>query len=243
MTLLKLLRYAIIGLSASLLLGSSLLYAETLRIGINQPPAIDPLTALNRAILTEAYGRLKQPIEFVELPLRRSLTMLLAGELDANSHRVPELLDSHPSLVRVATPLAAIAVRVYSLDRHRNIAEWKDLGKLRVAYTRGLLAIERGLPKDCRRVEAADHAEVFRLLKEDFADVAVLGELHDGPLDPYAVPARAVRLDAVLDRVALHHYLHGRHRALGNRLDAELKKIVNSAAHEELRRNALRRFY
>ena len=57
--------------------------AQTLRIGTWDQKS-DTLTGGGEAILAQAYAELKQPVEFVELPSRRAMVMMLGGELDGN---------------------------------------------------------------------------------------------------------------------------------------------------------------
>lgn len=198
--------------------------AETLRIG-SWNKKDTKLIAGTEAVLTRAYGDLKQPVEFVELPIRRALQMLINGELDGNAHRVAELATTQPSLIRIETPVNIAEVRVYTRRQNLMIHHWRQLGGLRVAHERGILTIENKLPTDSKRVEGRSVPDVFRILDADLADVAVITEAAHSPPYPNAVATHIKRLDVVLDEQPLYHYLAPRHRTLATRLNTVLKKM------------------
>ena len=215
-------------------------HAGTLRIGSWEHEIRTPLTVVSETILAQAYAELKQPVEFVNLPIRRAMTMMLNQELDGNTHRVAELANEQPSLYRVETPINVTEVRVYSLEPKPQPAGWSQFAGLRVAYQRGVLLIERNLPSDSQRVEAASVSEVFRLVKSGMADVGLSVEPIQSLPNPVGVAAGLERQDGVIDQVPLHHYLLGRHRELGARLNSVLKRMQASGDLNAIRTRVLR---
>ncbi len=215
-------------------------HANTLRIGSWEHEARAPLTVVSETILTQAYAELNQPVKFVDLPIRRAMNMLLNQELDGNTHRVAELVNEQPALYRVETPVNLTEVRVYSLSPHPRPTGWSQFASVRVAYQRGVLLIERNLPSDSRRVEAASVAEVFRLVKSGMADVGLAVEPIQSLPNPLAVSAGLTRVDAVIDQIPLHHYLLGRHREIGARLNSVLKRMQASGELDAIRARVLK---
>lgn len=213
------------GLLALCLASSS--QAETLRIG-SWNKKDTKLIAGTEAVLTRAYGELKQPVEFVELPIRRALQMLLSGELDGNAHRVAELATAQPSLIRIETPVNMAEIRVYTRRQNLVIQHWGQLSGLRIAHERGVLTVEGKLPADSKRVEGRSIPDVFRILDADLADVAVITEAAHNPPYSNAIAAHIRRLDVVLDEQPLYHYLTQRHSALAIRLNTVLKRMEAS---------------
>lgn len=122
-------------------------FAETLRIGIWDRDANRALPLTSEAILTQAYAELNQPVEFIDLPIRRALDMLLKGQLDGNFYRTAEIGQQYPMLFRVETPLNIAEVRMYRNNTKINPKNWAQLQNLRVGYLRGTLMIERQLRK------------------------------------------------------------------------------------------------
>ncbi len=201
--------------------------AQTLHIG-SWDRKTDTLTKVGEAVLSQAYAELQQPVEFVDLPIRRAMSMMLHGDLDGNVFRIAALADEQPSLYRVDPPLTTIEVRAYAVRPSFKFGSWSQLGKLRVVYQRGALVVERNLPDDCVRVEAAAIGELFRMLSRGMADVALVVESVQSEPHALASAAGIVRLDGAVERTALHHYLLGSHRELGTRLGGALKRMSAS---------------
>lgn len=197
----------------------------------------DPLTTVSEAVLQRAYQELGQKLEFVELPNRRALQALLAGEVDGNLHRVKSLAESQPGLVRVEVPIGTSTVRAYTQRPELELSSWAQLKGLRVAYQRGILRIEQLLPAGALRVEASSSHELFRLLASGGADLALSTEPGQAPPLRRATGLR--RLEVVLDEHALHHYLDARHAELAKRLNLALRKLQASGELDNLRRHTL----
>jgi len=218
-------------------------HAATLRIGSWDHASRDMLSLTSEAVLARAYAELKQPVEFVDLPIRRAMTMLLAEELDGNVYRVAELAAQQPTLYRVETPINMPEVSVYALDSRARPANWSQLGDLRVGYLRGVLLIERNLTSTVRRVEANSQADMFRMLQRNMIDVALAVEPAQSPPHPTAVASGIQRLDSVLAQTPLHHYLLARHRDIGVRLNTVLQRMQVSGELDAIRARVLRQLH
>ncbi|MEJ6001651.1 substrate-binding periplasmic protein [Paucibacter soli] len=207
--------------------------AEPLRIA-SWNRSSEPATQAAEAVLNRAYAELVQPIEFVELPVRRALRALLAGEVDANLYRIAALAQEQPQLHRVETPVLTLAAYSYANKDGPRPAKWGDLAGLRVAHLRGVLLIEQQVPADARRVEAGTVDELFRLLALQMVDVVVTVEARLAlPLGQRVSPAIA-RADAELAALPMHHYLGERHGELARRLDAVLARLKASGELDRL---------
>jgi len=199
----------------------------------------EPASQAAEAVLSRAYAELAQPIEFVELPVRRALRALLAGEVDANLYRVAALAQEQPQLSRVDTPVLTLAVYSYANKGGPRPASWSDLAGLRVAHLRGVLLIERQLPAETRRVEAASVDELFRLLALQMVDVVVTVEPRLAvPLGQRMRPAFS-RAEVELAELPMHHYLSDRHAELAHRLDAVLARLKASGELDRLLQRSL----
>lgn len=218
-------------------------HAATLRIGSWDHASRDMLSLSSEAVLARAYAELRQPVEFVDLPIRRAMTMMLAEELDGNIYRVAELAAQQQTLFRVETPINTTEVRVYTLDTRTRATNWGQLGGLRVGYLRGVLLIERNLPSDAQGVEANSQADMFRMLQHNMIDVALAVEPAQGLPHPTAVASGIKRLDAVLAQTPLHHYLLARHRGIGVRLNTVLKRMQASGELNAIRAKVLRELH
>ncbi len=212
--------------------------AQTLHIG-SWDRKTDPLTKVGEAVLTQAYAELQQPVEFVDLPIRRAMSMMLHGDLDGNIFRIPGLADEQPSLFRVDPPVTFIEVRAYAVRPVFKASQWSQLSKMRVVYQRGALVVERNLPEDSVRVEAAAISELFRVLSRGMADVALIVEPVQSEPHALAAPSGVVRLEGAVERTPLHHYLLASHQAFGMRLGAVLKRMSASGELQAITQKTL----
>ena len=223
-----------------ILLCNTNVFADTLRIGVWDRESKGSLAMASEAILTQAYAEMNQPIEFVELPVRRALEMLLKGQLDGNFYRVAELAQQYPMLYRVETPLNIVEVRVYRNNTKINPENWTQLQNIKVGYLRGTILIERQLNASIKRVEGDTQDDVFKLLSRGVVDVVLIVEPSQSPPASSALTAKLERLDVVLDSVPLYHYLSERHREVGLRLNTVLKRMQSSGELQKIRMKALK---
>ncbi|MCV2367474.1 substrate-binding periplasmic protein [Roseateles oligotrophus] len=221
-------------LGMGLLLLTGLGRADPLRIG-SWNRKTDSLVRVSEAVLTQAYAELHQPVEFVELPVRRAMQMMLSRELDGNVYRVADVALSQPALYRVATPIGDAEVRAYAIDSNLKTVSWSDLAGLRVAYMRGTLLVEKNLPAGSRPIEASSQAEMFRMVKRGMTDVLLFVEPAQAEPNPLATDAGVRRLESALERLPVFHYLSGRHQELGKRLDAVLSRMEASGESQAIR--------
>lgn len=209
-----------------------------LRIG-SWTRAQDLGVVASKALLAKAYAELGQAIEFIDLPVRRALQGLLSGELDGNLYRLAPIAQEHPELYRVPTAIDLMAVRAYAADPGLKLRTWSDLQVVTVAYERGVLAIERHLPPHTRKVEVAMPQELPRMLELGMVQVALDIESIDSPPGPQRLASRFPGKGQRLDEFPLYHLLLGKHRAIGERLDAVLARWQASGELARIRRQAI----
>lgn len=223
-----------------LLLFNTPLLADTLRIATWDRENKGSLVTTSEAILVAAYGELNQPLELVDLPVRRALNMMLAGQIDGNFYRVGDIAQTYPNLFRVDTPINRAEVRIYVRNKRINPESWNQLQNLRVGYLRGTLLIENNIPNNVRPVEGTSESDVLKLLSRDIVDVALLVELSQCPPSSIALSQELVRQETVLEAVDLHHYLLARHREFGLQLNAVLQRMKNSGELQTIRLRVLK---
>ena len=223
---------------------TSEVFPETLRIGSWDRESRTALAMTSEAILTQAYAELNQPVEFVELPVRRALEMLLKGQLDGNFYRMAEISQQYPMLYRVDTPINNAEIRVYrnstKMRPEINPENWTQLHDLKVGYLRGTLAIERQLGNAIKRVEGDTQDDVFKLLSRGVVDMVLIVEPAQSPPASNALSAKLERLEVVLDSIPLYHYLSERHRDVGIRLNTVLKRMQSSGELQKIRQKVLK---
>lgn len=232
--------YCVVGLGLAWLVALAAAAAPPppLRIGTWDQQS-DRVVMASEMVLQRAYAKLDQPIEWVEVPIRRALYSLVDGTLDGNVHRAAALLAEQPSLVQVSTPINAVTVRTYTRHGAPEVTHWRDLDGLRLTFSRGTLMIENKLPVGAKRVEASTVTEMFRLLSAGAVDVAIVVEPLSSPPQQQAAAVGVKRQEAVLDQTPLYHYLLGRHRDLAERLNRVLEAMQASGEMKEIQRLSL----
>jgi ABC-type amino acid transport substrate-binding protein len=211
--------------------------ASTIKIGIWDQNR-DPLSVANEAILKHAYAELKQPVKFIDLPIRRAMQMMLNNELDGNIFRT-SMLKNHPDLIRIEPAIDIIEIRVYEKNRTYSIKKWADLKNLRVAFKRGTLIIEKNIPKNAVKVEASDLMDVLKLLETGAADIALLSDSRYAGNNYQALLRGFTQHSVILEETNLYHYLRKEHRVLAHRLSVVLKKMETTGESRAIRKKIL----
>jgi len=194
-----------------------------LRIGRNDSP-MSLMTDASVAVMQAAYDKLGVEVRFERYPLRRSITMANAGQLDGDVMRIQEAAEQYTHLLRIDVPINQLEISAYAREPCPSLGNWSDLHGKRVAYERGVLAIERRL-EGVEAVPAQNQPDLFRMLGHGMADIA-LGTGQDTDVVLRRSPEKGLcRIDVVLERVPLYHYLHERHAELAQRLKAQLQAM------------------
>lgn len=198
--------------------------AAALEIGV---PVPNTLAAMAQAVLRQAYARAELEFRPQTLPLRRALQMAEAGQLDGDLMRNAEVLKDHPELLRVKVP---VAVGVYAAYRRGNCPAHIGLAELagkRVAYFRGIRAIEMALPASAL-LAAKDSWDALRHVQLGITEYAIGMQAESDALLRARQAGDICRVAEPVLTVPLYHALHKRHAALLPRLEAVLQEMERS---------------
>lgn len=198
--------------------------ADALEIGVPEP---NTLAAMGQAVLQQAYARLGLSFQPQVLPLRRGLMMAEAGQLDGDLMRNAEVLKDHPQLLRIHVP---VAVGVYSAYRRGNCPARigiEELASKRVAYFRGIRAIEMALPASAL-VGAKDSWDALRHVQQGITEYAIGMQAESDALLAARQADDICRIPEPVLTVPLYHALHKRHAALVPRLEGVLQEMERS---------------
>jgi len=196
---------------------------EPVRIGRNEGPGA-LLADTSVLVLQAAYAKLGVDVRFEEYPLLRSLALADAGTIDGDAMRIAEASVQYPNLLRIDVPINRLEITAYARAPCPVLESWDDLRGRRVAYERGVLAIERRLQGQARS-QAQNQDELFRMLSRGMVDIAIgTGLESDVALRRHADKGLC-RVAGVLERVPLYHHLHKRHAALAQQLQTQLQAM------------------
>ena len=196
---------------------------EALRIGRNGGPSAYFADA-TEAVLRAAYGQLGITPTFEEYPLLRSLVMADAGTLDGDAMRIAEASEKYHNLIRIEVPVNFLEVTVYAREPCPAIKDWAGLHGRRVAYIRGVLAVERRLGGSTP-VPVESMSELFRMLERGMVDVAVGTGLETDREMLRHKDGALCKMPGTLERVPMYHHLNKRHAQLAQRLTEQLRAM------------------
>jgi len=204
-------------------LGPSARADETLRIGRNGGPSAHFADA-SEEVLKAAYAKLGVVPRFEEYPLLRSLILADNGALDGDLIRIAEASERYTNLIRVEVPINFLDITSYSRAPCPSFSGWPDLRGKRVAYIRGVLAVERRL-QGMTPVPVESMNELFRVLERGMVDVAVGTGLETDREMLRHQDKALCKVDGALERVPVYHHLNKRHAQLAARLTEQLRAM------------------
>jgi hypothetical protein len=198
-----------------------------------------PDQAIGAVIIKTAYGKLGIPIEFAVLPGKRALAESSEGRADGEVHRIFEIGDEYPTLLRVPTPINYIEPSVFSKKHEFEVVNCAALHGYQIGIVRGVKHSQlctRGMENV---FVGDDLTGVMRMLNAGRVDLVITARING------LLMAKELGLDAIkplsppLSRLWVYHYLHERHQDLVPTIDAVFKEMQESRELEALREQAV----
>lgn len=124
------------------------------------------------ALLKRAYASLNLEVDYLPLPLPRSVVELRAGRLDAVAMRTDAFFEQVPQLRKVDVPLLQLQLYAYARPPCPRSITAEELGRSRVSLQRGMAAAEALVP-EAARLPANTPADAFLILANGSADYAL----------------------------------------------------------------------
>jgi len=97
-----------------------------------------PDQVIGAVIVKAAYEKLGIPVKFSILPGKRALAESSAGRADGEVHRILEIGDEYPTLLRVPTPINYIEPSVFSKKHDFEVTDCTTLQGYRIGIVRGV---------------------------------------------------------------------------------------------------------
>jgi ABC-type amino acid transport substrate-binding protein len=178
------------------------------------------------ALLRKAYASIGQPeVEFLPWPLPRTLVELRAGRLDGVAMRVESYFEQNPFLRKVDVPLLQLNVYAYARPPCPQALTPEELGKRRITYQRGMVAVEALLP-EASRVPANTPSDAFLNVGSGMADYALMLTspwMVELPVDTRQ--GQICRVPTPLSSSVLFHGVHESHAAWVKPLERALRRM------------------
>jgi hypothetical protein len=198
-----------------------------------------PDQAIGAVIVKAAYEKLDIPVKFVILPGKRALVESSQGRADGEVHRIVEIGDEYPTLLRVPTHINYIEPSVFSKRHEFDVTDCAALQGYQIGIVRGVKHSQL-CTQDMKNVFVGDDLTgVMRMLNAGRVELLITARING------LLMAKGLGLDAIkplsppLSRFWVYHYLHERHKKLVPSIDAIFKAMQASGELEALREQAV----
>ncbi len=197
-----------------------------------------PDQAIGAVIVKAAYEKLGIPVKFAILPGKRALVESSEGRADGEVHRIFEIGDEYPTLLRVPTPINYIEPSVFSKKHGFEVTDCTALQGYQIGIVRGVKHSQL-CTQGMENVFVGDDLRgVMRMLDAGRVDLLITARING------LLMAKELGLDAIkplsppLSRLWVYHYLHERHKELVPTIDTVFKAMRESGELEALREQA-----
>ena len=192
-------------------------------------------------ILKIAYAKLGISIKILEMPGKRALIESSAGRVDGEVHRIIEIADDYPTLIKVPTPVNYIEPSVFSKKYNFKITDCSALKKYNIGIVRGVKHAEL-CTKGMNNIRVFTYStKMMKLLDANRVDIAITAKINGLLLSKKMGMKSIHALSPPLSRMMVYHYLHEKHRDLVPKLDKVLIEMKESGELEILRNKAIKR--
>lgn len=217
---------------------------KTLQFSTHLPES-QPLGAISRALLIEAYKELNIELTFQVYPVNRSLAYSNSGKVDGEIFRVKSIINEFPNLVLVDEPLLHVDIVAYYLADNKKIKGtihgWEDLKPYSIAHTKGFRSIENKI-KDTSRIKMDFGKQLTPLLISNKVDVVIMNKL-DGDNIINQKHYRDIDIRSVVfSTIPTYHLLNNKHQALASKVKKSFKKMKVTGRSEEIISQVMSRF-
>jgi len=191
-----------------------------------------PAILQSYAVAQVALRRLGYLPSLVSEPGERALASLEAGVYDADLSRVARFAEAYPQGLRIEPHLATVWYMAVSSSPEVSPQDWRDLGHLRVAYVRGVKAVELEAAV-ARRIERPNTREAcLTMVALGRVDVCVLN-VPEGYRPPAQLRGAALHWH-MLGHLNLYMWLAPQHQGLAVQLKELLQAMERSGELQRL---------
>ena len=200
-----------------------------------------PDQAIGAVIVKAAYEKLGMPVKFEILPGKRALMESSEGRADGDVHRIFEIGDEYPTLLRVPTAINYIEPSVFSKKHEFEVTDCAALKGYQIGIVRGVKHSQLCTQGMENVFVGDDLTGVMRMLDAGRVELLITARINGLLL------AKKLKLDAIkplsppLSRFWVYHYLHERHKDLVPTIDKVFKAMQESGELEALRAQAVQK--
>lgn len=190
-------------------------------------------------ILKVVYSKIGISIKTVEMPGKRALKESSTGRVDGEVHRIIEIADEYPTLIRVSTPINYIEPSVFSKKYDFKITNCSALKDYSIGIVRGVKHAEL-CTRSMKQVDALTYStKMMKLLDANRVDIIITARIN-GLLLTKKLNMKSIHpLSPPLSRMMVYHYINEKHKDLVPKINKVLIEMKKSGELEMLRKKAI----
>jgi len=182
---------------------------------------------LSSIIIKQAYANIAIEAKILFLPAERALHHSNGGLVDGELSRIKRLYKQYPNLLLVPVAMNSVQAAVYTHNNTISIKSWNDLKPYKLAIVKGIKFIEKGT-KGQNPFVVSQFSIAFDMLLANRVDIVVIPKLTGDTLMTKSRYKKIKRLDIVLKKLALYHFLHKKNRKILPKITQSLQKMSAS---------------
>ncbi len=190
-------------------------------------------------IIQTAYTKLGITVEFIEMPIKRSVKQANDGTVDGEVNRIWAIVDSFPHLVRVPTAINYIEQVVYSAIHTAPISSCADLSEYTVGILRGVKHSEICASHAAKSMVYDNNPEMMKVLSSGRLDFAISSRVDGLWFQGSEQYSNISVVEPPLKKTLLYHYLHKKNAHLVPQLDAVFIEMKNSGELQRIRQQTI----
>ncbi|MES9858422.1 MAG: transporter substrate-binding domain-containing protein [Sedimenticola sp.] len=227
----------LVGILLSLAISTNVLASDKMVIGTGlKPPLVSSETAPGflDTLAKEVFHRLGIELEVIILPAERALINANNGIEDGNLLRIKGLEKQYPNLIRVPEKMMNSEFVGYAVKPIVSRPGWTRLSNLIVTYPKGWKIFDANTKRAEKVLMVGDPLQMFALLREDRADVA-LYEKWQGLLQARNAGLQGHKvLNPPFASMEMFMYLNKKHKALVPKVAKTLQQMKQDGTYQKI---------
>lgn len=186
-------------------------------------------------LLAEAFNRIGQSIEIVNLPAERSLINANAGITDGDFVRIAGLTGLYPNLVMVPEKIVDFEFVAFSKKVRGRTTSWDFLQPYDVAIVRGWKILEENVVATRSLLRTDDQFQLFTLLANDRTDIVIYSRFEGYAISNSLGGTDIKALEPPLAVREMYLYLNRKNQGLVRPLALALGEMKRDGSYQAIR--------
>lgn len=203
---------------------------NTITLVGNTTKVTNPTGIFIRSVLEKSYAELGYVINYIPVPLGRSLIEVNSGHIDGFLTRAGSITEEYPNLLKV--PFSLLQSKILLLTNPNVCGQCKISQLSHIATLQGFKAFEYYMTEngiELNLIQVAKPKQIFGMLAAGRVEGVVL-PYHDSPPPKF----KGKWTTHVLDTYSSYHYVHKKHLKLVPRLQEQFEILQKNGEMKRL---------